>query len=80
MPTAFDYREMARECLAEAEGTTDAARKKTLLEMAKLYSQTALTMDSGDAITAEAKPAVVDRPQPQNDGHPAIALPRIHSR
>ena len=46
MPTAFDYREMARECLKEAEATKDAGRKKCLESIAKLYTQTALGMES----------------------------------
>jgi hypothetical protein len=45
MASAFDYREMAHECLQEASQTKDADRKKVLLEMAKLYTQTALTME-----------------------------------
>ena len=45
MPTAFDYRQMARECMKEAEATKDAARKKTLEDIAKLYVQTAFSMD-----------------------------------
>jgi hypothetical protein len=45
MASAFDYREMARECMREADQTPDADRKKVLLQMAKLYSHTALTME-----------------------------------
>jgi len=45
MSSALDYREMARECLREAEQTRDADRKKVLLQIAKLYTQTALAMD-----------------------------------
>jgi hypothetical protein len=44
VPSAFDYREMAHECLQEADRTRDADRKKVLLQIAKLYTQTALTM------------------------------------
>jgi hypothetical protein len=47
------YREMARECLQEAADTEDEARKKTLLEIAKLYSETALAME-----VAQAAPSV----------------------
>jgi len=36
---------MAHECLQEADRTRDAARKKVLLQIAKLYTQTALTME-----------------------------------
>jgi len=45
MPSALDYREMARECLREAEQTRDADRKKVLLQIAKLYTRTALAME-----------------------------------
>lgn len=45
MASAFDCREMARECLQEASQTKDADRKKVLLEMAKLYTQSALSME-----------------------------------
>jgi hypothetical protein len=45
MPSSFDYREMARECMKEAEATKDAARKRTLEDLAKLYVQTAFSMD-----------------------------------
>ena len=46
MTLAFNYREMARECIAEAEGCNDLDRKKHLLEVAKLYNQTALAMEA----------------------------------
>jgi hypothetical protein len=45
MPSSFDYREMARECMKEAEATRDAARRRTLEDIAKLYVQTAFSMD-----------------------------------
>jgi hypothetical protein len=45
MASAFDYREMARECFQEADRTMDADRKKVLLDMAKLYAQTALSLE-----------------------------------
>jgi hypothetical protein len=45
VPSAFDYREMAHECLQEADRTRDAARKKVLLQIAKLYTRTALAME-----------------------------------
>lgn len=48
MPSAFDYREMARECMKEAEATKDASRRKTLQSIAKLYVQTAFSMDQVD--------------------------------
>jgi hypothetical protein len=47
MPSAFDYREMAIECLQEADATSDAGRKKSLQDIAKLYIQTAFSMESG---------------------------------
>lgn len=46
MPTAFDYRQMARECMKEAAGTKDVGRKEALRDIAKLYTQTALNMES----------------------------------
>ena len=45
MQSAFDYREMARECMREAEATQDAARQKALLDLAKLYTTTALSLE-----------------------------------
>jgi hypothetical protein len=45
MPSAFDYREMARECMKEAEATQDADRRLTLEGIAKLYLQTAFSME-----------------------------------
>ena len=47
MTTVIDYYELARECLREAEEAKDDARKKTLIGMAKLYTQTALHLDAG---------------------------------
>ena len=46
MLSTFDYLEMARECLNEAQATQDAHRKKCLESIAKLYTQTALAMES----------------------------------
>jgi hypothetical protein len=48
MSLAFDYREMARECISEADVSTDPDRRKHLLEVAKLYNQTALAMDAAE--------------------------------
>jgi hypothetical protein len=45
MATAFDYRQMARECLKEAAATKDVGRREALRDIAKLYSQTALNME-----------------------------------
>ena len=45
MPSSFDYRHMARECMKEAEATKDVARKRTLEDIAKLYVQTAFSME-----------------------------------
>jgi hypothetical protein len=47
MPSAFDYREMARECMKEAAASRDDARKTTLESIAKLYVQTAFSMEQG---------------------------------
>lgn len=46
MAPAFDYCEMAREYVAEAETCGDPERKETLLGIAKLYNQTALAMEA----------------------------------
>ncbi len=48
MLSAFHYREMARECMREANSTDNAARKKALQDIAKLYTQTANNMDAPD--------------------------------
>jgi hypothetical protein len=53
MASAIDYRGLARECIQEAESTQDEARKKTLLGIAKLYNQTALNMEAGNAPPAD---------------------------
>jgi hypothetical protein len=45
MPSAFDYREMARECMKEADASTEDVRKTTLESIAKLYVQTAFSME-----------------------------------
>lgn len=45
MASAFDYRQMARECMREAEESNDSARKITLESIAKLYVQTAYSME-----------------------------------
>ena len=42
MASAFDYREMARECLAEADATDDPVRRQALQDIVKLYIQTAI--------------------------------------
>ena len=39
---------MARECMKEAEASKDAGRKMTLESIAKLYVQTAFSMDQAD--------------------------------
>ena len=49
MSSAFDYRELARECVAEAHSCRDPDRKKALLDIAKLYNETALAMEAADA-------------------------------
>ena len=46
MTGAVDYREMARDCIREADGTKNPERKQALLGIAKLYNQTALAMEA----------------------------------
>lgn len=43
--SASDYREMAQEFLRAADATDDPEPRAALLSMAKLYMQTALSMD-----------------------------------
>jgi hypothetical protein len=62
MPSAFDYRAMARECLQEAEATKDPERKKSLQEIAKLYGETALVMDG---VIEKADSEKADRSPPR---------------
>ena len=45
MTAAFDYREMARECLREADATDDPVRRQALQDIAKLYLQTAIALE-----------------------------------
>lgn len=49
MTSAIDYREMALECMREADAAKDPDRKKTLLGIAKLYNQTALNLEQDAA-------------------------------
>jgi hypothetical protein len=44
MASPFDYREMAYECLKEADRTRDADRKRVLIGLAKLYTRTSLAL------------------------------------
>jgi hypothetical protein len=66
MNSAFDYRELARECMKEAEASKDAGRKKALLEIAQFYCQTALRLGQAEqdnnptnssAVTHDKSPA-----------------------
>ncbi len=65
MKAAADYRELARECLQEAEQTRNEERKKTFLGIAKLYNQTALNLEGGEAPPADPGP---DRGRAAFDG------------
>lgn len=47
MRSADEYRELAKECLREAEQTSEIERKKTLLNVAKLFKDTALKIERG---------------------------------
>jgi hypothetical protein len=58
MPSSFDYREMARECMKEAQATKDTTRKRTLEDIAKLYVQTAFSMDN---LAQDNRPVTVQR-------------------
>jgi hypothetical protein len=49
MISASDYLQLAKECIQEAERIQDEDRKKTLLDIAKLYNQTALHMENAAA-------------------------------
>ncbi len=46
MISANDYLQMARECMALSVETCTAERRKALISMAKLYTQTALRMQA----------------------------------
>jgi hypothetical protein len=46
MISASDYLQLAKECILEAERIQDEDRKKTLLDIAKLYNLTALYMEN----------------------------------
>jgi hypothetical protein len=60
--SASRYREMARECLREAEGTSDPALKQSLIKIAKVYNRTALAIEAVDAAPLAARPP---RPRPK---------------
>ena len=49
MISAFDYLQLAKECIQEAERIKDEDRKETLLDIAKIYNQTALHMANAAA-------------------------------
>ncbi len=42
----FNYREMALDCIRQADASDDPVIQKTLLGVAKLYNQTALAMEA----------------------------------
>jgi hypothetical protein len=46
MPSAFDYRKMATECLKHAAASKDAERKQALLDIAKLYTESADSLEA----------------------------------
>lgn len=62
MTSAIDYRALARECIREAEGAQDEARKKTLLGIAKLYNQTALNMEAVSPPPADQTDGLAQEP------------------
>ncbi len=53
MNLASDYLQLAKECIREAESSQDEDRKRTLLSIAKLYSQTALSLEGDSAPPAD---------------------------
>lgn len=55
--TSADYLQLALECVQSAAATSDQAEKKALLDMAKLYNETALRMETGDAPSADSVPS-----------------------
>ncbi len=63
MTSAFDYRQLARECLREADATDDAVRRQALQGIAKLYIQTAIALDVAElpTIAIEKTPAHSDQ-------------------
>jgi hypothetical protein len=46
MRTAFDYRHLARECMKEAAASKDVGRQTALRDIARLFTQTAVNMES----------------------------------
>jgi hypothetical protein len=55
--SAREFRDLARDCIREAELSKDDERKQTLLEIARLYNQRALQIEFGDAPTAKRSAA-----------------------
>jgi hypothetical protein len=47
--TATDFRNLARDCIRDAESSIDGERKQTLLDIARLYTQTAMQIDARGA-------------------------------
>jgi hypothetical protein len=45
--SAVEFRKLARDCFKEAELSNDAYHKRTLFDIARLYTQTALQIEAG---------------------------------
>ena len=71
MASAFDYREMARECMKEAEATKDAGRRMTLESIAKLYVQTAFSMEASGRGSPQQLDALTPPQAPTGEWAPA---------
>jgi hypothetical protein len=53
--SANEFRKLAQNCIQEAEANTDADGKQMLLDIARLYNQTALHIETGQASTTGGK-------------------------
>jgi hypothetical protein len=53
--SANEFRKLAQNCIQEAEVSTDADGKQMLLDIARLYSQTALHIEARQASSTVRK-------------------------
>ena len=72
---AFDYRNLARDCMKEADFYTDEDNRQLLFDMARLYNQAALQIEVRESASLVRDVRMAARTAPR----PLIALHRIES-
>ena len=56
MRSADEYRKLAKDCTHQAKKTANTKRKKILLNVAQIYRDTALKVESGISPAKQTKP------------------------